>query len=683
MSSLRNGHVLVLDPQRPRVDAIEHLLSNAGEALQFRQLPIALALAGRLEERPWDLVLIHAPDFSPVAPLLETIARHSVVAPPVLSYGEGLDEEALAVLWRSGVVDHLSLDRPAHFRHRLLDTLERGRRERRLQLCEARLRECGDLFLGVFEPHPQAMAYLHEGMHILANRRYRTLFGDAQPGSLETRPLLDLAAPAVRDRLRALLRRAAGGETVQPTSLEWCRCDGSRFTAVMYLRPAQLNSEPALQLLLQPQGRSQAKVVPLRGGEGKESGEVPWDVGRLLGRLQRLVEQRRAGAWLLSALADPCALEEEVGIVGAEEVLQQLARLLAARLPEGGALARLGNGVTAVLLPGHGREEAMAWARRVQDAVEAAIFSAREQSVTLSLQVGVALFGGGDSPWEAVVERAEVALALARDAEAGGIQLCETGGSAGSEWVGEWLPRLRRALESDRLVVHYLPIVALHGRPEPRYELLLRLGDEDGGEPVTADRFLYVAERAGLAPRLDRWVLEQAWAALAGKGGYRLFVKLAAASVRDAAFRRDLMARLQEEPRRARRLVVEIDEAEAASYLKEAKSLVEALRGCGVGVALEHFAGQSESFRLLRHLTVDHLKIDAALVERSMEQDEAWERLRRITAFAREHGLETVAERVESAEVLSRLWQARVDYVQGHYLREPAPSLDYDFGAHL
>lgn len=679
MSPLHGGHVLVLDPQRPRVDAIEHLLSGSGEPLQLRQLPIALGLAGRLEERPWDVVLIHAPDFSPPAPLLETIARHSVVAPPVLSYGEGLDEEALVAWWQAGVVDHLSLECPGHFRHRFLDTLERGRRERRLQLCEARLRECGDLFLGVFEPHPQAMAYLHEGMHILANRRYRTLFGDAQPGSLETRPLLDLAAPVARDRLRALLRRAANGEKVPPTPLEWCRCDGSRFTAVMHLRSTRLNSEPALQLSLQPQQRPEAKVVALHGGEGA----VQWSVGALLDQLQRLLDQRRGGAWLLLALVAPCALEEEVGVVGAEEVLQQLGTMLAGRLPRGGTLARLGNGVVAVLLPDHGEEEALRWARVVREAVESAIFSARDQSVTLALQVGVAVFRGDEGSRETVVERAEMALALVRGGEEGGVQLCAGEvRAAGSEWVGEWVPRLRQALENGHLLVHYLPIVALHGRSEPRYELLLRLKD-DGGDRVTPDRFLYVAERAGMAPRLDRWVLQQAWTALTGRGGCRLFVKLTSASLRDAAFRNELSARLREDPQRAARLVVEIDEADAASYLKEAKALVEGLRGCGVRVALEHFAGQPESFRLLRHLTVDCLKIDAALVEQLMAGDEALERLRRITTFAREHALETIAERVESAEVLSRLWQARVDYVQGHYLREPTPALDYDFGSRL
>ncbi len=683
MKRTRPARLLVLDSQRPRVDRLADLLERAGIAVHAHQVPLAGALERALREDDWDLVLIHAPDFAPLEARLRTVQEHAREPTPVLAYGPPLDDARTDDLLATGLGDYLDLERPREMRHRLARALDDAHRQRRLRRSEAALRECGDLFLGLFEPHPRPMAYLHGGMHIIANRRYRSLFGHARPGALETTPLLDLASEASRDTLRDLLHRAELGQRVDPVPLLWRHRDGHDFRALTHLVPSRINNEPALQITLQPQPDSGATVVPLP--ERPVAKAPPTRKRRLTAFLERLQHDLRAGrggALLLVEAIDLTQIKESAGVLASEAVLQQLEDLIDAHAPS--RPLRLGGGVFALWLPGQDEDKATALGERLCGAVEAAIFETQGQSFTLTVSIGIALAGEAETP-ETLIAHADVALTLAHGQEEERIHRYRESptGTAGEEGATPWRQRLEQALAHDGLRLAYLPIVALHGEPAPRYEALLRLRDETG-RLVSPDPFLYPAEQAGLAPRLDRWVIDQALARLRS-GGHpqQLFVKISAATLRDEHARDALLARLEAHPEAASRLVLEINEADAAGYLKAARDLVQRLRRVGARSALEHFGTLPESLRHLRHLPVDYLKIDASLVHGLGNEPEARERVQAIVGAAAEHGMETIAERVESADALAHLWRLRVNHIQGYYLRQPSETLDYDFDSRL
>ena len=678
MNRTQPARLLILDSQRPRVDRLTDFLERNGVPAHAHQLPLAGALETTLRESEWDLILIHTPDFSPLEACLQTVREHTrTPSIPVLAYGPPQGDAEVAALLAMGFSDYLDLKRPQELRHRLMHALDDAHRRKRLQHNETTLREYGDLFLSLFEPHPWAMAYLHGGMHIITNRRYRTLFGHTHSGDLETIPLLDLVSESSQDVLRDLLHRAELGQRVDPVSLLWRHRDGHDFRAFTHLVASRINHEPALQITLQPQPDSGATIIPLR-----EHPRPPSDrkhrLTAFLERLEHDLRTGRGGALLLVEAIDLTQIKESAGVLASEAVLQQLQDLIDANAPS--RPLRLGGGVFALWLPGHDEDKATALGERLCGAVEAAIFETKGQSFTLTVSIGVALAGEAETP-ETLITHADVALTLAHAQERERIHRYHEPPATcpGESDTSPWRQRLEHALAHDGLRLAYLPIVALHAGPAPRYEALLRLRDE-AGRLLSPAPFLYPAEQAGLAPRLDHWVIDQALARLhAGDHPRELFVKLNVAALRDDNTRDALLARLKAHPEAASRLVLEINEADAAGYLKAARDLVQRLRRLGARSALEHFGTLPESLRHLRHLPVDYLKIDASLVHGLGHDSEARERVRSIVAAAAEHGMETIAEGVESADALDHLWRLRVDHVQGYYLRQPGETLDYDF----
>jgi PAS domain S-box-containing protein len=233
----------------------------------------------------------------------------------------------------------------------------------------------------------------------------------------------------------------------------------------------------------------------------------------------------------------------------------------------------------------------------------------------------------------------------------------------------EWSFRIRNAIENDRLVLHSQPIVELPSGRVMQEELLVRmLGDHD--ELIMPDEFLPPAERFGLAPAIDRWVIARA-AEIARER--RVEVNLSAQSVGDPNLPDFVEARLAEAGAAASNLVFEITETAAAEDLDQARRLAERLVELGCGFALDDFGTGYGSFTYLKHLPVRYIKIDTEFVRTLRADSPDRQVVSAIVDVARNFGIETIAEGVEAAETAELLCVLGVDYAQGYHFGRPAP----------
>jgi PAS domain S-box-containing protein len=233
----------------------------------------------------------------------------------------------------------------------------------------------------------------------------------------------------------------------------------------------------------------------------------------------------------------------------------------------------------------------------------------------------------------------------------------------------EWSFRIRNAIENDRLVLHRQPIVELAGRRVVQEELLVRmLGDND--EVIMPGEFLPPAERFGLAPAIDRWVIARA-AEIARER--RVEVNLSAQSVGDPGLPDFVEARLSEAGAEASNLVFEITETAAAEDLDQARRLAERLAELGCGFALDDFGTGYGSFTYLKHLPVRYIKIDTEFVRTLRADSPDRQVVSAIVDVARNFGIETIAEGVEAEETAELLGGLGVHYAQGYHFGRPAP----------
>jgi EAL domain-containing protein (putative c-di-GMP-specific phosphodiesterase class I) len=243
-----------------------------------------------------------------------------------------------------------------------------------------------------------------------------------------------------------------------------------------------------------------------------------------------------------------------------------------------------------------------------------------------------------------------------------------SGGVTGTE--------MRRALEDDLLQLHCQPVLDLQTGGIAQYELLIRMMGPDG-RLILPQAFLGPARRAGLAHAIDRWVVRKAIillheTAMAGQD-VSLEVNLSPEAVHDP----DLPAMVEQElagtPIDPSRLVLEVTGATAADHLEATRALAKRLRALGCRFALDDFRSNFGSFRLLRDLPLDYLKLDGELVGSLSESRTSQLIVKALVDVAAGTGMKTVGVFVSDDPTIAALRELGVDYAQGYAVGRPRP----------
>jgi PAS domain S-box-containing protein len=232
---------------------------------------------------------------------------------------------------------------------------------------------------------------------------------------------------------------------------------------------------------------------------------------------------------------------------------------------------------------------------------------------------------------------------------------------------------LREAIEADRFELHAQPVLDLRTNEAAQYELLIRMVGEDG-RLVMPQAFLAPARRAGLAHAIDRWVVREAIRLLARTpDDVALEVNLSPEAVRDSGLPALIDEELAANPVDPARLVLEVTGATAADSLEETRTLAKRVRGLGCRFALDDFRSTFGSFRLLKDLPLDYLKLDGELVGSLAESRTSQLIVKALVDVAAGTGTKTVAVFVSDDDTLGLLRQQGVDFAQGYKVGRPKP----------
>jgi EAL domain-containing protein (putative c-di-GMP-specific phosphodiesterase class I) len=231
---------------------------------------------------------------------------------------------------------------------------------------------------------------------------------------------------------------------------------------------------------------------------------------------------------------------------------------------------------------------------------------------------------------------------------------------------------IKNALKENRFMLVYQPVVSLRDGKTLYHEALVRLqGDE--GELIFPGVFIPIAERFGLMPQIDRWVVQAALTALQKYPGLSLFLNLSGVSLGDAVLLEFIEEEISKSGVDPSRIGFEITETAAVRDLLRADRWIRRLNNLGCCFALDDFGIGFSSFSYLRLLPVQYLKIDGSFIS-DLNQEPAHRVLvQAINAVAHTLGKKTVAEFVEKEGILKTLQELGVDCGQGYFLGRPAP----------
>jgi EAL domain-containing protein (putative c-di-GMP-specific phosphodiesterase class I) len=209
------------------------------------------------------------------------------------------------------------------------------------------------------------------------------------------------------------------------------------------------------------------------------------------------------------------------------------------------------------------------------------------------------------------------------------------------------------------------------------YELLLRLKDETG-RIVAPNDFIAAAERYGITPAIDRWVIENAFRWLVSEADERekliqCSINLSGQSLGDDKFLPFVIDQFHKSGLDASKICFEITETAAVASFSQANRFIQALKELGCKFALDDFGTGVSSFLYLKTLPVNFLKIDGQFIGPIAQEPVNRSMVEAIAKVARALNIATIAECVESEAVLTDLRRLGVDFAQGFYLAQPLP----------
>ncbi len=233
-----------------------------------------------------------------------------------------------------------------------------------------------------------------------------------------------------------------------------------------------------------------------------------------------------------------------------------------------------------------------------------------------------------------------------------------------------WLQKLKSAIDEDRIVAYYQPIIDNATGRIAKYECLMRLIEPDG-KVVSPFFFLDIAKRSKLYGRLTRIMVEKAFAAFE-KRGVQFSLNLTVEDILDEQIVRFIEEKLQEYDV-GERLVFEIVESESIDNYEDAIGFIEKAKSMGCQIAIDDFGTGYSNFDYLMKLKADYVKLDGSLIKNIDRDEQAHVTVEVIHEFAKRMGMKTVAEFVKDDGVYQTVKSLGIDYSQGFYLGEPAP----------
>lgn len=363
-----------------------------------------------------------------------------------------------------------------------------------------------------------------------------------------------------------------------------------------------------------------------------------------------------------------------------DQLLQQVAKLLAESVRARDTLARLGGDEFAVILEHCSAEQASRVAQQICERMDDFRFVHDGKRFRIGASVGLVPLDHRWGTAAAVMQAADTSCYAAKEAGRNRVHAWFDTDQAMRARHGEmqWASRIEQALDENRFELHAQKIAAVGGGEVGLHaEVLLRMRDVDGNL-VMPGAFLPAAERFHLASRVDRWVLKHVIECLAVPGVIgsvsSLNVNLSGQSIGDRAFHRQALDLLEAAGESiCSRLCLEITETAAVTNMADAAIFIKHVRALGIQVALDDFGAGASSFGYLKSLPVDFIKIDGQFIRDLVDDplDEA--AVRCFVDVARVVRVKTVAEFVDRQSVHDLIQEIGIDFEQGYLLHKPEP----------
>ncbi len=691
MENKKKINIFIVDDSFNNEENIIKLMRSSGYAAHTTRVEDDEDLIKALKKITPDILLYsNGMELISLQNTIKCIEENAKEPIPVISVNRPNHMLDVVDAMRSGAKDAASYDNPSHLEMVILREVEAHASVAKLFKLEKAIKESEKRCAALLDSSRDAIAYIHEGMHVYSNHSYLSLFGFDESEDLEGMPILDMVGTDERESFKTFLRDNGKDDNHETAKLELNlrNADGTEFKGEMEFSSASIDGEPCTQVIIRTQTNNKALEQQLALMSQTDSVTGLYNRQFFLDTLEESAEKAKDGeitaAAILIHLDNFSEIKQRAGVVGADQFLNEISREFEEVRVDDDILAHFEGNTFSIIAFNQSATSIVKYAQQIIKLASHFTANINDNVLNTTCTIGISLLDKNTPDTGEILLRAERAIKKAGEKGPNSIIVYQPkeGELTQKEIDAKVVTDLKLALKNNRFVLNFQPVISLHGDTDERYEVFVRMLGKDNEIIPPAD-FLPAADRTGMSIAIDRWVLlttittiTKCW-----KEGKRtlFFVKLAANSLKDDSLMNWLKDQLKKYNVPKNSMIFEVKESVAVTNLKYTAELAKSLQELNCGFALDDFGSGSNPFELLKHIPADYLKLERSFMEELSTSTENQEAVKAITEKAMEMNKLTIAQCVQDATSLSVLWGMGINFIQGNFLQEPSPDLDYDF----
>ncbi|MBV1876220.1 MAG: EAL domain-containing protein [Pseudomonadales bacterium] len=696
MSAKEPVRLLILETSLNRAEELIVLLRTSGHATRAYQVKNEADLNTKLSQQNWDLLLgIKETSDLKLQRVIEIIKEHEKDVPTIM-IADNQDLKSITEGLKIGALDVVLDDDPERFKLVIQRELNNLTNRRRCRRAEKEVREIDRRNQLLLVNSTVAVSYVHEGMHIYTNGAYGKLFGYEDPDDFIGIPIIDLIATEDQEKFKSFLKSldTGGSQEAENTETEELSCltsDNSKILSTLTLSPATYDGEYCTQIIFKPTVEDPALDARRQELSSLDTVTGLYNRTFFVEKLDLAVDQAREGKqlWVLFYISVDkfASIRTASGISNADLVLANIAAAIRQEVDENHIMARFGDDVFTILYKGSDKKAASVLAEQIAGKIEHQLIEITGKAIQVTLSIGLSLISENSPTSEEIISRAHKAGTLIDGGNGFQFHVLKTAqpDAKKKDASSDKIKQLVLAAIDDKLFkLLFQPIINLHGDEDEQYEVLLRLLDKENNELGPA-QFLDSAETVGMLEKIDRWVILQSIKMLSSqraKGNKtRLFINITYKSMADDSFLPWMSVALKAARLPSDAIIFQIHENDATTYIKHATKFIKGLSELHCKTSINHFGCSLNPLNLLQHLTTDYVKLDDSFAQLIEGNKDKQQELVQLVTSLQSNGVLTAISGVESPLVMSTLWEAGINYIQGFYISPPMESMDYDFSS--
>lgn len=397
-------------------------------------------------------------------------------------------------------------------------------------------------------------------------------------------------------------------------------------------------------------------------------------IAALAEAIEETARSRASCAFMLIGIDHLARVNDAFGFDVADAVIAEVGKRIRARLRGGDVLGRFSGNKFGLILRNCTVDDTNVAAERFLAGIRDEVVPTVSGPVSVTASIGAISVPRYARSADEAVTRAQETLDAAKRRRAGSFSLWKPNAERDAQRKVNIrvTDEIVTALNERRIVTAFEPVVEARSREPAFYECLVRMEQEDGSALLAPD-IVPVAERLGLIRLVDHRVLELAVAELAASPNVQLSLNISPDTTMDPDWWMGIESLMQAHPGVGERLIVEITETVAIQDIDDIRGFITRLKRFGSRIAIDDFGAGYTSFRNLRKLGVDIVKIDGAFVQNIARSADDRAFVQTLIDLARRLQIKTVAEWVQDEEAAVMLREWGCDYIQGRLIGLASP----------